>query len=125
MFKFILLLAILFLFLSSCSNIHTNIGPYARNEIQKSIRSSVVDEYSRNEILQLNATTLGQVETEYCQVNLLGGLPPENKLNKALRAKAQQLGGNAIVYDSCHSGRNYMNCEKYIRCQATAYRVKY
>lgn len=123
MFKLILLLTVFFL--TSCSSINTNIGPYARSEIQKNILSSVIEEYSRNEIWQLNATTLGQVETEYCQVNLLGGLPPENKLNKVLKAKAQQLGGNAIVYDSCQSGRNYMNCEKYIRCQAMAYSVQY
>ena len=123
MLKLILLLTVFFL--TSCSSINTNIGPYARSEIQKNIRSSVIEEYSRNEIWQLNATTLGQVETEYCQVNLLGGLPPEKKLNKVLKAKAQQLGGNAIVYDSCQSGRNYMNCEKYIRCQAMAYSVQY
>jgi len=122
MFKLLILLV--FLSLTSCA-INTNLGPYAKNKVEGAIRSSVVEVYSRNEIWQLETITLGQVETEYCQTNRLSNTPSERELNKILRSKTQRLGGNGIVYDSCESGRNYRNCEIYIRCQAMAYKVQY
>ncbi|MEW6997379.1 hypothetical protein AADZ86_06725 [Colwelliaceae bacterium BS250] len=112
------------LFLGSCS-INTNLGPYAQKKASKEIRSSVVDVYSRDEIWQLKAINLGIVETDYCQNDRFGTLPSEKDLNKVLRSKTQRLGGNGIVYDHCQSGRNYMNCKLYIRCNAMAYEVTY
>ena len=112
------------LFLGACS-IKTNLGPYAQQKTQTAIRSSVVEEYTPDEIWQLNTINLGRVETNYCQTERLSSIPSESELNKVLRSKTQELGGNGIVYDSCQSGRNYMNCKLYISCQAAAYVVKY
>jgi hypothetical protein len=118
-----LLILIACLSLSSCA-FNTNIGPYAKKKIDRYIRSSVVEVYSRDDIWQLTAITLGRVETEYCQTNRLDSTPSERELNKILRSKTQRIGGNGIVYDSCESGRNYRGCDIYMKCQAMAYKVQ-
>lgn len=96
-----------------------------KNKVQRAIRSSVVDAYTRNEIWQLNASNLGIVEADFCQVNLNGSVPSESSLRKRLKVETQLIGGNGIVYDSCERGSHYLNCKKYIRCQATAYNIKF
>lgn len=118
------LIIIFCLLLGACS-LKVNVSPDAKKHIESSIRSSVVEVYSRNEIWQLKTTNLGLVETDYCQTNRYDGLPPQSALYKILRSKTQELGGNGIVYESCKTGRSYMNCELYMRCQATAYIVDY
>ena len=112
------------LLLGACS-LKATIGPNAKKHIETSIRSSVVDVYSRNEIWKLKAVNLGLVETDFCQTNKYEGLPPQSALYKILKSKTQKLGGNGIVYESCKTGRTYMNCELYMRCQATAYKIDY
>lgn len=115
------------IFLSSCSGVYfnSNVEPYMKNKVQRAIRSSIVDAYTRNEIWQLNASNLGIVETDFCQINLNGSVPSESTLRKRLKVKTQLIGGNGIVYDSCERGSYYLNCKKYIRCQATAYKIKF
>ena len=124
--KFIVLSSVLLasLLLISCS-VNTNLGGFAKKKINTAIRSSVVKAYSRDEIWQLSTTNLGLVETEFCQTDKFGSMPTTSNLRKVLKSKTLQLGGNGIVYDSCQSGRNYMNCEIYIRCRAIAYSVKH
>ncbi len=112
--------SVIFLLLTSCA-IKTNVGPYLKGKVHKEITSATVEVYSRNEIWQLKATNLGHIETDFCQSDKRGVLPAQSELNKVLRAKTLDLGGNGIVYDSCNSGRLYMGCELYIRCQAVAY----
>jgi hypothetical protein len=119
-----LLILITCLSLSSCA-FNTNIGPSVNKKIDRGIRNSVVEVYGRDDIWQLTAITLGRVETDYCQTNRLGNIPSERELNKILMSKTQRIGGNGIVYDSCERGRNYRNCEIYIRCQAMAYKVQH
>ncbi|MFQ3219844.1 MAG: hypothetical protein ACI8R9_002294 [Paraglaciecola sp.] len=121
MSKFIIILSF---FISSCT-FNTNLGSYVKKKIHNDIRSSTVYVYNRNEIWNLKTINLGRVETNYCQNEKFGNLPSERELNKVLRSKTQKLGGNGIVYDSCESGRNYMNCELYIRCQGAAYIVEH
>lgn len=103
----------------------TNLGEYVAAKTNDNLRSSKVEVYSRDQIWQLTHTNLGMVDAEYCQNERFGHLPSETELKKIMRSKAQQLGGNGIVYDACDSGRDYLDCKQYIRCQATAYDVEY
>lgn len=129
----ILFLFFVSIFLLSCQNLSykSNVDPYVKNKVQHSIRASVVEEYSNNEVWKLNGKNLGVVENEFCQQrNISDGngrvvLPSDKLLQDSLKADTQLLGGNGIVYDTCFNSVNYMGCDQYKRCRATAFLIEY
>lgn len=110
------------LFLASCT-VNTNLGDYIKSKAENEIRSNNVQVYGATEIYQYETRFLGQVETDFCQNERFGTLPPKSKLQRILKAKAQELGGNGIVYGQCKTGQFYNGCEKYLSCEGTVYSV--
>jgi hypothetical protein len=107
---------------SGCS-VRTNLKEYLPKKVQRNIRSSVVETYSRDEIWKYNATNLGSIEADYCQVKLTDRFPPESELKKTLKVKVQKLGGNVIVYDSCLHTVDRMGCHNHLQCFAFGYAI--
>lgn len=116
-------LIISLIFLTSCT-IKTNLGGYLKSKAETEIRSSGVQVYGAREIFRYETTYLGQVETDFCQNEKFGTLPPKSKLKRILKAKAQKIGGNGIVYGQCKTGQYYSGCDKYLSCQGSVYSVE-
>ncbi|WP_028772696.1 hypothetical protein [Shewanella waksmanii] len=81
--------------------------------------------YGANEIFRYETSYLGEVETDFCQNEKLGKLPPKSSLQRILKDKAQKLGGNGIVYGRCKTGQYYRGCDKYLSCEGSVYSVKF
>jgi hypothetical protein len=118
--KIVLVLSVLTL--TSCT-VKTNLGGYLKSKVETEIRSSHVDVYGASEIFRYETRFLGQVETDYCQNDKFGKLPPKSKLQEILKAKAQKLGGNGIVYGQCEAVQYYSGCDKYLSCEGSVYSV--
>ena len=73
-------------------------------------------------MIQLNATHLGLVEAEQCQAESYQSKPNQNALISQLKLKAQQLGGNGLVFDRCIQNSNTF-CHAHLRCQGLAIKV--
>ena len=129
MFKKVFLIISL-IFLTSCTiktnlgTIKTNLGGYLKSKAETEIRSSGVQVYGAREIFRYETTYLGQVETDFCQNEKFGTLPPKSKLKRILKAKAQKIGGNGIVYGQCKTGQYYSGCDKYLSCEGSVYSVE-
>lgn len=116
--KYIILITLLFLI--SCSSTINIKG----EGIENKIRRSVVKQYSNNEIWQLNATQLGYVESEHCQVDFRDPIQTKYALISLLKVKTQKLGGNALVFDSCLVNSTSASCHQHTKCRGIAYLVK-
>lgn len=121
MLKTVFLVLSVFL-LASCT-IKTNLGSYLNSKAETEIRSSGVNVYGASEIFSYQTQFLGQVETDFCQNEKLGKLPPKSKLQRTLKVKAQKMGGNGIVYNQCKAAQYYNGCEKYLRCEGSVFSV--
>lgn len=119
-----IVLASSLLLLASCT-INTNLGEYLKSKADTEVRSSLVDVYGKDEIFRYQYTFLGQVEADFCQNERFGTLPPESKLKRVLRAKAQKKGANGIVYGLCETKKTYRSCDLYMSCDAAVYTVKH
>lgn len=108
--------------LVSCG-IRTNIGPYVINQVETEGRSNSVEVYGPNEIFKYDARFVGHVESGYCQNERYGEMPPKQDLQRTLKAKAQKLGANGIVYEPCELKRDFSGCERYLRCEGSAYKI--
>jgi hypothetical protein len=109
------------LFLIGCSSSTISIkGEGYENKI----RRSVVKRYSNNEVWQLNATQLGYVESEHCQVDFRDRKQTKHALISSLEVKTQKLGGNALVFDSCLVSSTTASCHQHTKCRGIAYLVK-
>ncbi len=117
------LLLVLFL-LGSCSNIKfdTNLEPAATGFMQKNVADERVQQFSAEQILQLNATTLGQVEAEFCQNEPNSRKPNESYVISQLKAKTAQRGGNGLVLDRCVEYNSAL-CYSALRCNGVAINV--
>lgn len=111
------------LFLASCT-VKTNFGDYIQSKADTEIRSGEVQVFDASEITMYNASFLGQIDTEFCQNNRFGELPPSSKLHRILKAKTQKLGGNGIVYGQCETRKDYQGCNTFMSCDALAYSIK-
>lgn len=117
----LLLLIICLLFLGcSTVSLHSNTGPYIENKI----RQSVVERYTNYEVWELGAKHLGYVESNYCQVDIRDYQPSKAALIDELEVKTQQLGGNALVFDSCFVNQNTGSCYRQMQCNGMAYLVR-
>lgn len=112
------------LLLSGCT-INTNFGSYVATKANTEARGNLVQVYSQDEIMRMQTTYLGLVETEYCQESRTGRLPPNTDLNRILRAKVQKLGGNGIVYKGCQNATMFGRCFASVQCEANAYSVDF
>lgn len=121
------LFPILLLILNGCSTIefNSNADTYVKNKIDNSIRKSSVRRYSNYEVWELGARQVGYVETNYCQIDIRELKPSQDALISELEVKAQKLGGNALVFDSCIVNRTTASCHTQTRCQGIAYLVTY
>lgn len=119
-FTFFLLL----LLLAGCSNIKvdTNLKPAATGLLEKSVNDERVKQYSAEQILQLNATTLGQVDADYCQDDPDGREPNQSYVIAQLKNKTAQRGGNGLVLDRCVQYNSAL-CYATLRCNGIAIRV--
>jgi len=122
--KFIITINVLLL-ITGCAaiNVNHNTKPYIIKRAQDAIRSSVVEEYSRNEIWQLSTVNLGLVSSEYCQGSDRYTDLTKNNLIEQLKIKTQRLGGNGLVFDSCFLENNG-RCNSLLSCKGIAYQVK-
>ncbi|GAW98035.1 MULTISPECIES: hypothetical protein [Colwellia] len=116
------LLSLVLILLNGCSTttFNSNAGVYAEN----SIRKSVVDRYTNEEVWRLGASQIGYVETNYCQVDYRDLTPSTKAFISELKVKTQKLGGNALVFDSCIKAGN-ASCHKQIQCRGMAYLITY
>ncbi len=121
------LLAVFIFILCGCSSIkfNSNGGEYVINKIENNIRKSGVKRYTNYEVWELGASQIGHVESEYCQVDLRDNKPNQHALISSLEVKAQLIGGNALVFDSCFVNTTTASCHNYTKCQGMAYLVKY
>lgn len=110
--------------LASCT-VKSNLGDFLKSKADTEIRSGVVEVYDQSEIFRHQYRFLGQVETFYCQNEKFGTLPPERKLKKILKVKAQKKGGNGIVYGLCETKRSYQNCDLHLNCEADVYSIQF
>ncbi|WP_394132786.1 Rcs stress response system protein RcsF [Shewanella maritima] len=118
------LLLISILCLASCT-VRTNLGGYVKSQAQTEARSQSVEVYGANEIFSYNTRFLGQVESDFCQNERFAELPSKSQLQRTLKAKAQKLGGNGIVYGQCKTGRFYTGCDKYMSCEGSVYFIEF
>lgn len=111
--------------LLSCSHIvlHSNAGEYGQNKVDNTLRQGVVKRYTNAEVWTLGAAQVGYVETQYCQVDVKDRAPTRGTLIASLEVKAQQLGGNGLVFDSCLLNKNTASCYRYTHCRGMAYLV--
>ncbi len=117
--KKVLLITSIF-FLTSCT-LKTNLGDFLKSKVDTEVRSKNVQVYSQNEMSLYQSSYLGQVETDFCQNEKFGKLPPKSKLQRTLKARAQKKGGNAIVYGQCKTDQYYKGCDKYLSCEGAVY----
>ncbi|WP_143186928.1 hypothetical protein [Microbulbifer donghaiensis] len=108
------------LMLSGCSGMefNTNFGGYATNRV----KATSVREYSVEEIDKYTATSLGFVEASSCQEKPGDRESSRKALVYDLKLRAQRLGGNEIVVETCGTGAAAM-CQAYMECRAVAYLV--
>jgi hypothetical protein len=113
--------------LNGCSSLkfNTNAGGYANKKVQDNARQGSVKSYNQNEIWALNASQMGLVETNYCQLKFNDRKPSTNKLVSSLKVKTQKLGGNALVFDACVVNNSTASCHSRTRCRGMAYLIKY
>jgi hypothetical protein len=122
-----ILLLIIILILAGCSSVkfNSNADVYVKNKIQNSIRKNAVKSYTNYEIWELGASQLGYVEANYCQEDIRDRKPSNDALISSLKIKAQKLGGNALVFDSCLINNSTASCHSYTECRGIAYLVTY
>lgn len=110
----------LFLILAGC--VQTEIKSNAPQLIQNEIRSSVVKNYTNNEVWKLGGQRISYVETTHCQANYREHIPSKSSFLKDLKSKVQRVGGNALVFDSCIVSQ-LGSCNVHTLCRGTAYLV--
>jgi hypothetical protein len=117
------LFTIICFLLNGCSTatFNSNAGIYAENNIRK----SVVKRYTNYEVWELGASQVGYVDSGYCQINIRDHIPSKETLISELKVKAQKLGGNALVFDSCSVNRTTGSCNTHIQCNGMAYLITY
>ena len=120
-----LALILLSLLLTGCSGIvfNTNVSPYIQNKAENSIRAGVVTEYSESDIWRLNASVVGYVDADYCQIDIRDEQPNQSYLLSKLKIDTQRLGGNGLVFQSCGVQTTSASCYAYMTCNGTAYKV--
>ncbi|WDE03066.1 hypothetical protein SG34_016705 [Thalassomonas viridans] len=121
------LVFIVIFLLSACSGtqLNSNIGSYAKNKIEHGIRKAAVKRYTNYQVWELNASQLGYVETDFCQLDFRDSVPGKNFLIDELEVKAQKLGGNGLVFDSCIVHKATADCYTYTKCRGMAYLVRH
>jgi hypothetical protein len=120
-------LPILLLLLKGCSTMtfNSNADVYVKNKIESHIRKSDVGRYTNGEVWKLGGSQVGYVETNYCQVDFRDINPSRETLISELEIKAQKLGGNALVLDSCLVNKSTATCNTYTQCRGMAYLITY
>ncbi|WHI46658.1 Rcs stress response system protein RcsF [Microbulbifer sp. JMSA004] len=115
-----LLLATSLILLTGCNGIEiqTNAGTYVSDKV----KSTLIEEYSLAEIHRSNGTLLGTVSANSCQALPSDEKPEPASIKKSLKIKTHNLGGNAIVFESCTT-QNSAGCLKFIECNGLAYIV--
>jgi len=121
------LFPIIIFILSGCSTtkFNSNADIYVKNKIENGIRQSAVKRYSNYEVWELGASQIGYVETNFCQKDQRELQPSKKTLISELEVKAQKLGGNALVLDSCLVNRSTASCHTHTQCKGMAYLVTY
>lgn len=129
--KIFVLACTLTLGLSACSNIKLNSNFKPQAEI--SIRGSVVEEYSREELSHYQYRFLGPVMTNYCHIKdreplpqrRAETIPSKEAFIRVLKSEAQAKGANAMVFEQCNLIASTYDCEHHYRCTANAYDILY
>ncbi|MCO1333528.1 hypothetical protein MO867_04155 [Microbulbifer sp. OS29] len=110
----------LVLLLTGCGgiNIKTNTGSY----ISHKVKTTLVKEYTLLEAHQSGASLLGSVSSTSCQASAKDERPNQESLNKSLKLKVYNLGGNGIVLEGC-SVQVSAGCLKFLECHGLAYQI--
>lgn len=121
------LVCFLLLGISGCESLQfkTNADDYISHKIQTNVRASGVDIYTNQEVWKQGGQQVGYVETEYCRIKRDDLMVSNNELVKSLKVKTQQLGGNALVVDSCIVNTSMASCLSHKLCRGIAYNIEY
>lgn len=123
--KTLFILSILLLGGCSSVNYNSNADTYIKNKIESNLRTNAVKSYTNYEVWEMGASLVGYVETNYCQEDFRSSKPSNDYLISKLKIKAQKLGGNALVFDSCLINNSSAACHSYTECRGIAYLVTY
>lgn len=116
-----------FLFLiftvSACNGVRFNssINP----NVEESLKTHKVEEYSIAEIQRYQAKSLGQVTSSLCKTHPSQPTPTESLLLRDLKYKTQRIGGNGVVIMECVDHRINTSCNEFLECRALAYLVDF
>lgn len=119
--RFLTLISLMFV--SSCS-VNSNIGEFIADRAEREIRAGTVETYDRSELSIYQYSFVGYVENEICITDKYAPIISGDKFRRTLKSKAQQLGGNAIVYGDCKRTQDYFGCAQYMHCEGSAYLVE-
>ncbi|OUS23874.1 hypothetical protein A9Q98_14575 [Thalassotalea sp. 42_200_T64] len=126
-----LLVMVTSIVLLSCSNVRfdSNMGPFIRAEIS----SSVVEQYTMQEIRHYQGDFISSVHSEVCLSNTEGdgesitrpvhfSASARSHLIRELQVNTQLQGGNSLVVHSCNVRAN-AECYQIQECNGSAYWV--
>ncbi|WP_371379311.1 Rcs stress response system protein RcsF [Thalassotalea aquiviva] len=121
-----IVLLIVTLILAGCSSVefNSNMGGFVKNKVENTVKKGSVKSYTNTEVWELGASQVGYVETNYCQKDFRDREPSKSSLISSLKIKAQKLGGNALVFDSCIVNNSTASCHSHTKCRGMAYLVE-
>lgn len=108
--------------LTGCNgmSVSTNVGEYAT----QSAKSTLVVEYSKEDIVKYNADALGLIEASECQPKPADAPVSKQSLVKAMKLQVLDKGGNGLVIERCGT-EPIAACNEYLSCWGMAYSVPY
>lgn len=121
--KLIFVIALLTIGGCSALQLNSNADIYLTKKVENNIREGGVKRYTNNEVWQLGAVQVGYVESDHCQLDARARNISQDSLISSLKIKAQKMGGNALVLDSCRVNNNSATCHRYTKCQGMAYNI--
>ena len=121
------LLVLSSILLISCSsasfNISTNADKAILSSMARSAASNHVLDLTYQKLHQYNFVALGVIESIGCASEYNNFLPTESQMRGKLAIETAQSGGNAMVFNYCHSSTGNSDCKKSKVCKAEIFRI--